>query len=103
MPTQNLRVGFSATATSVGERGNDVSLTSFSGDHAREKSHHPTERVLPRPANIVTGCVARAWLIAAEAAQPRRDLICAKNLPRNSPASCLRGIADDLRAADEAK
>jgi hypothetical protein len=30
MPTQNLRVGFSATATSVGERGNDISLTSFS-------------------------------------------------------------------------
>jgi hypothetical protein len=30
MPTQNLRVGFSATATSVGERGDDISLTSFS-------------------------------------------------------------------------
>jgi hypothetical protein len=30
MPMQNLRVGFLATATSVGERGNDISLTSFS-------------------------------------------------------------------------
>jgi hypothetical protein len=35
MPTQNLRVGFSATATSVGERGDDISLTSFSR-HSRE-------------------------------------------------------------------
>jgi hypothetical protein len=48
MPMQNWRVGFSATATSVGERRNDISLTSFPRDHAREKSHHPTERVLPR-------------------------------------------------------
>jgi hypothetical protein len=30
MPAQNLRVGFSATATNVGERGNDIPLTSFS-------------------------------------------------------------------------
>ena len=30
-------------------------LSSFPRDHAREKSHHPTERVLPRPANIVIG------------------------------------------------
>jgi hypothetical protein len=29
--------------------------------------------------------------------QDQRELIHAKNLPRNSPASCLRGIADDLR------
>jgi len=29
--------------------------------------------------------------------QDRREVIYAKNLPRNSPASCLRGIADDLR------
>jgi hypothetical protein len=29
--------------------------------------------------------------------QDRREMIYAKNLPRNSPASCLRGIADDLR------
>ena len=35
--------------------------------------------------------------------QDRRETIYAKNLPRNSPASCLRGIADDLSAADEAK
>jgi hypothetical protein len=26
-----------------------------------------------------------------------RELIYAKDLPRNSSASCLRGIADDLR------
>jgi hypothetical protein len=29
--------------------------------------------------------------------QDRREMNYAKNLPRNSPASCLRGIADDLR------
>jgi hypothetical protein len=29
--------------------------------------------------------------------QDRREMIHAKNLPRNSPASCLRGIANDLR------
>jgi hypothetical protein len=28
--------------------------------------------------------------------QERREVIYAKNLPRNSPASCLRGMADDL-------
>jgi hypothetical protein len=31
------------------------------------------------------------------AARIRRDLIYVKNLPRNSPASCWPGIADDLR------
>jgi hypothetical protein len=30
-------------------------LSSFPRGHAREKSHHPTQRVLPRPANIVIG------------------------------------------------
>jgi hypothetical protein len=43
MLTQDLRVGFSR----VGERGNDISPTSFSrhslATHAREKFHHPTE------------------------------------------------------------
>jgi hypothetical protein len=29
--------------------------------------------------------------------QDRREVIYAKNLPRNSPATCLRGIADDVR------
>src|ERR1700730_3540661 len=29
--------------------------------------------------------------------QDQREVIHAKNLPRNSPASCLKGIADDLR------
>jgi hypothetical protein len=29
--------------------------------------------------------------------EDRQEVIYAKNLPRNSPASCLRGIADDLR------
>jgi hypothetical protein len=29
--------------------------------------------------------------------QDRQEMNYAKNLPRNSPASCLRGIADDLR------
>ena len=42
---------------------------------------------------------SRCYSIASPAcaARTRRQLIYAKNLPRNSPASCLRGIADDLR------
>jgi len=34
---------------------------------------------------------------ACATSRTRREVIYAKNLPRNSPASCLRGIADDLR------
>ena len=55
-------------------------LSSFPRDHAREKSHHPTERVLPRPANIVigrgcTGVVDR--IVVGEASKdvaPRAEL-----------------------------
>jgi hypothetical protein len=35
--------------------------------------------------------------------QDRREVIYAKNLPRNSPASCLKGNCGRSTAADEAK
>jgi hypothetical protein len=41
--------------------------------------------------------------LASLRGRTRRELIYAKNLPRNSPASCLREFADDLPQRDEAK
>src|SRR5712671_1652097 len=71
-------------------------------DHARAESAFPPlatkQRTWTEVRKVPIGDISMLFnRLVSLRDQDRREVIYAKNLPRNSPASCLRGIADDLR------